>query len=449
MRWLLPVLGLSLTACDPPPTTTPTAVPEPHTAEPTPRATSRPAEPPSTQATLPEKPASSSPEAIAKLADGQNDFGFELFRTVAATGNFAFSPASTALALGMTYMGARGETAGEMRRVLRLEHEQSDLEKSYAAVLLAWQSPANEQLEIRVANRIFPERTLAVDERFQAVTRRGFGAPLEQLDYRSSPEDARQYINRWVKEQTKERIVDLLPPRSIDKDTRMVLVNALYFKAPWADPFAESATAPASFWVDGSREAMVPTMRRTDSLLHAKLDGVGIVEIPFDGERFALDIILPDAKNGLAAAERILSTATWKRWTKALSRKRVALSLPKFRVEAAESTRLGEQLDKMGVKLAFVREKADFTGIANPPDPADRLFIGEVFHKAFVEVNEKGAEAAAATAVVMPRAGSAPPAEEPLAFSVDRPFLFVIRDTESGMVMFLGRVTEPKTPSSP
>jgi serpin B len=350
-----------------------------------------------------------------------------------------------------------------MSKTLRLTMEQSALEKGFATILHDWQAPPSgdappndtssptpeeAKVEIRVANRIFPDRSVEVDARFQSVTRRGFGAPLEQLDFRGAHEAARKHINDWVEQQTKSRIVDLLPPRSIDGETRMVLANAIYLAAPWADPFLESATAPAAFFVDGKTQAQVPTMRRTSFLPHAKLDGLAIVELPLRGGRFAFDVILPDARDGLPAAERILSTATWKRWIDALAPKRVSLALPKFRVEPGQPLTLKESLEKMGMHLAFDRAKADFTGIANPPSPADRLVIGEVFHKAFVDVNEAGVEAAAATAVVMPRAGSAPPKDEPIAFTVDHPFLFVIRDVKTNMVVFLGRVTDPKAPAN-
>src|SRR5690606_34425176 len=165
-------------------------------------------------------------------------------------------------------------------------------------------------------------------------------------------------------------------------ETRMVLANAIFFKSPWAEPFQKHATAPASFHVDGKTEAKVPTMHRTDRFLHAAVDGLAIVEIPLHG-RFAFDVILPDAKDGLPAAERILSGPTWKRWISALTSKPVKLSLPKFRIEGGDSLSLRDPLTKMGIVEAFDRNKADFTGIANPPSPADRLLIGDVFHKAF------------------------------------------------------------------
>lgn len=452
MRRFIPLLGLGLLACDPSTTTTPSATPpapEPlvSTATTTPTAPTASATP-TADAMLPEKPANIAPAALDELAQSQNDFGFALFHQLDPEGNAAMSPASIGMALGMTYMGARGETAAEMSKTLRLAQELSTLEKGYATVLHEWQSPGVDKVVLRVANRIFPEKTLEVDGRFRDLTRRGFGAPFELLDFKNAPEPARQHINDWVEKQTNERIVDLLPPQSIDAETRMVLANAIYFKAPWTEPFPESATAPAAFWVDGTTEKKVPTMRRTDHLLHAKVDGLSIVELPFAGDRFALDVILPDAKNGLAAAERILSSTNWARWMKALQSKRVAIALPKYRVEPAASLELKAPLQKLGINLAFDREKADFTGIANPPSPADRLFIGQVFHKAFVDVNEKGAEAAAATAVVMPRAGSAAQPEEPIAFTVDHPFLFAIRDTKTGMILFLGRVTDPKAPEA-
>jgi serpin B len=233
----------------------------------------------------------------------------------------------------------------------------------------------------------------------------------------------------------------LIPPRAIDAETRLVLVNAIYFLADWAEPFDKSATRPATFHVRGKDAKDVPTMNKSLYVRHAKLDGAAIAELPYRGGATSMLLLLPDERDGLAKLEASLDAKKLDAWVEKLEAKQLRVVLPKLEIDPAEPIELGKALSGLGMSIAFDRDKADFTGIANPPKPEDRLFIGKVFHKAFVRVDEKGTEAAGATAVVMPRAGGMPP--KPVEFVVDRPFLFLIRDHASGLVLFIGRVTDP------
>jgi serine protease inhibitor len=439
--------------------------PAPETAKPTatisaPRPTATAvstatAAPSAGEPTLPAKlPAPPPATDVEALATAQNALGVDLYRALGAKnpGNFTISPASIAFALGMTSLGARADTAAEMKKAMHLTLAPAALEKAFQGVLYEWQTAGPRpdaardegSLELRVANRIFTEKTLKVEEPFMKSTREGFGAPAELVDFAGAPQPSRVHINDWVKGQTHQRIVDLIPEEGVTGDTRMVLVNALYFKATWVEQFEAFATQSKPFFVDGTKEAKVPTMHRVDHLLYKDAGDVQVLELPFFTARFAMDVILPKKRDGLAAAEGKLGEI--ESWLGGLESQRVSVALPKFKVEPGEPLRLKDALVALGMPLAFDREKADFTGIHVFKRPEDRLLIANVFHKAFVAVDEKGAEAAAATAVSMARAGGMPPKEaDPIPFVVDHPFLFVLRDTKTGIVMFIGRVTEPKS----
>ncbi len=332
-----------------------------------------------------------------------------------------------------------GPTSDEMRKVLHFEGKVDDVLASAGKTSSDLQAAG--PVTLAIANRLFGEKTYTFERSFLDGTAAHFGAPLEPVDFKGASEAARKRINGWVAERTKDRIQDLVPPRGVDAETRLTLVNAVYFLGDWEEPFNKTATADLPFSILGKSEKAVPTMRKTESFRVAEVDDARIIELPYVGGRFAMVIAMPAKVDGLPALEASMDLGRYERWVKALAHERVFLSLPKFEVNPSGSTPLKEALTGMGMKLAFDRDQADFTKIANPPSRADRLVIGEVFHKAFVKVDEKGTEAAAATAVVMPRAGGAP--SQPKAFAVDRPFVFFLRDVKSGLILFTGRVVDP------
>lgn len=366
-----------------------------------------------------------------------NGFAADLFaRLAAASGNVACSPASLEAALAMTAAGARTETRAEMLRVLHTDDPGLD---AIGHALRAWDDPARETYTLRVANRLFGEDAYTFEEPYLARVRAAFGAPVERLDFIGAPEPARALINGWVAEHTRDRIRALIPEGAIDALTRLVLVNAVYLDARWETPFDRNATRPVTFRVDGRTAVEVDTMHATRTLAYGQIDGATIVELPYRGDELAMRFVLPaeGTPPEAWATEAHLSDTT------ALGSQRVALSLPKFRLEPA-TIPLEDHLTALGMHLAFDDDRADFTGMANPPNAGDRLHVSSAFHKAFVRVDEDGTEAAAASAVIMAARGAAMREPEPVVLRFDRPFLFVLRDLRTGAVLFLGRVSDPR-----
>lgn len=384
----------------------------------------------------------SSQDDVVKLARSSNAFGFDLYQRLRGKpGNFVMSPASLTTALTMPWGGARGETAAQMKTVLHLEGTADEVMAASGQLSRSLRDPSR-PIIFRIANQLFAEKTYKLVPAYVEKTRAAFGTPVERLDFKKAPEPARLHINRWVEGQTERRIKDLIPPREVERDTRLVLVNAIYFLGDWKVPFDQGETWPSNFHLTAAEKKSVPTMHREGGFLVAQKDGVTAVDIPYKGGELSMLLLVPDEIEGLAAVESALDTKKLESLVSALKGEYVALALPKFEVNPGESLSLGEDLKEMGMSLAFDRDKADFTGIADPPNPADRLALAKVFHKAFVRVDEKGTEAAAATVVggVM---GGAAAGGGPRRIYVDRPFLFLIRDTSSGLVLFLGRVSDP------
>ncbi|EYF04151.1 serpin family protein [Chondromyces apiculatus] len=386
-------------------------------------------------------------EAEAKaLAASTNAFATDLYAQLRSEqGNLAVSPASISLALAMTWGGAKGETATQMAKVLRFSGNPDALFGSIGKQLATWNDPARTAYTLRVTNRLFGEKTYTFQDAFLKQTAATFGAPLESTDFRSSPsapDAARVHINGWVAKETNDRIKDLLTTGALDTDTRLVLVNAVYFLGTWATPFSKDGTRPAPFHVGGTTAKDVPTMNLSSRFKYAATDGLRVLEMPYVGNELAMTLVLPDARNGLPAVEKKLTADKLTAWVDAAATKKVDVFLPSFEVSPPKSFLLNDPLTKLGMPLAFDRARADFTGIANPPNPSDRLSISRVFHKAFVKVDEKGTEAAAATGVVMSTRGMPRP-EESVEFRADHPFLYFVRDLRSGMILFMGRVTDP------
>lgn len=377
------------------------------------------------------------------LAAGSNQLGFDLHRALRGQpGNLAFSPASIFVALVMPWSGARGATATEMGRVLHVDGGAEAALPAAAAMLGRLDDSSRTAYTLRAANRLFADKSLPI-ERAYLDRMAAFGAPAEPVDFRRAPEAARGRVNAWVEKETAERIKDLLPPGSVNRETRLALVNAIYLLAEWAQPFMAEATQPRPFYAGGTTARPVPTMRQLATFGYAEAPGLQVLEMPYKGGELAMTILLPAERTGLAALEGRIDAARMSGLVASLRKTRVSVLLPKFMVDPAQPLALAEELTRLGMPLAFDPARADFTGISAPRNPADRLYISQVFHKAFVRVDEKGTEAAAATAVLMARAGSAMPVEQPKEFVADHPFLFVIRDVRSGRILFLGRVVDP------
>jgi serpin B len=378
---------------------------------------------------------------IASLVKSNNHFALELWAHADA-GNTAMSPLSISTALAMTWAGAKGATADEMKKMMHMEGETDLLVSQWARISYALQDPSR-PLKLKLANRLYGDAHYQFDTIYFTITRNAFSAPLEIIDFRADAEAARTKINTWVADQTEQRIKDLLPPRSLTADTRLVIINAIYFLADWAEQFNKDQTMDAEFFVNGKQAKRVPTMHLQSTFKHAKTDGAALLELPYKGGSASMYIVLPDKRDGLTELERALP-AKLKALQAKLADERVAVALPRFVIDPPAPLRLAKPLQALGMQQAFDREKADLTGIAALTDQQDRLFVGEVVHKAFVKVDEKGTEAAAATAMAVP-AGGPPPKATP--FNADHPFLLLIVDRGSGLILFIGRVVDPKSPS--
>jgi serpin B len=383
-------------------------------------------------------PEALAPEVEQAVATSINAFAIDLHHELGATpGNLFVSPASIAIAFAMTRAGAKGETASQLDTAFHVPAS-IDLNPGFAATLARWDA-ASGGLELDVANRLFGEKTVKFEPGYLAVTKDVFAAPLEPLDFVGAADPSRRHINDWVAAQTHDKILDLLPTGGVTDATRLVLVNAIYFKAKWAEPFEQGNTADGPFI--GDEKTTAKLMHRVDyyKLGVAKDAKLRTLELPYEGSEYAMVIVLPDDANGLGAVEQALSADALKGWLDGATAQRVDLKLPRFRIEPGAALELRAPLEKLGVVTAWDAGKADFTGMA---PASEKLTISEAYHKAFVAVDEAGTEAAAATAVSM-KAGSAAPTDEPVPFVVDHPFLFLVRDMKTGAILFMGRLVDP------
>ncbi len=377
---------------------------------------------------------------LAELVAGNNAFAFDLYQAIRGSdGNLFYSPYSISLALAMTYAGARGETESQMADTLRFTLPQARLHPAFNALDTTLASRGEgargkdgEGFKLAIANSIWGQAGYTFLDTFLDTLAENYGAGLRLLDFAKAPEGARKTINDWVSEQTEERIRDLLPPDSITDLTRLVLTNAIYFNAAWRMPFDESMTRDGVFHLLDGGKVTVPMMSQMEFFGYAQGDGYQAVELLYNGGELSMVILLPDAGR-FADFEAPLDADTLAAIVGNLAQANVLLTMPKFRYDARLD--LAGTLSKMGMPEAFGMS-ADFSGMDGKKD----LFISGVFHKAFVSVDEAGTEAAAATAVVMTlKAAPGLPVE----VTVDRPFIFLIRDIETGAILFVGRVLNP------
>lgn len=372
---------------------------------------------------------------IAAAAAGNTAFALDVYGAIRAEpGNLVFSPWSLSLALAMTYAGARGDTAAQMREVLHFALEDEAQHASLSAIDLALASRDEDgalgasggPLRLDIASSLWGQEDYPFEGDFLDSLAIHYGAGLNTVNYRGDAEGARGEINDWVAERTEDRIPELLPAGVLTSLTRLVLTNTIYLDAAWKTPFDSGLTADADFHrLDGS-VASVPTMDSGDAEFpYAEGDGFRAVELPYDGDQLSMVVIVPD---DLPAFEAAVTPAS----LDALDFSSTAVvSLPKFDTSSALS--LKDTLEALGMRDAFDEGGADFTGIAS----LEPLHISAVIHKGFITVSEKGTVAGAATGVVVGTDS------EPFRLEVDRPFLFAIRDRPTGALLFLGRVVDP------
>ena len=385
-------------------------------------------------------PATQPPSPAADLVAGNTAFAPDLYAKLREQkGNLFVSPFSISTALAMTSAGARGNTLDEMQKVLHLP------EKPHAAFgeLLKKINAAGAKgkYELTTANAIWAQQGFPWRGEFTALVNKDYGAGFFPVDFAGKPEAARQRINAWVEKETKEKIKELIPQGVIDALTRMVLTNAIYFKGNWASQFKKANTKNQPFYLDGGKKAEVPLMHQDGTygygeMVYGSGDRVQILSLPYVGKELSMIAVLPEAGK-LASLEAKLTAENLGKWTGPLREQKVNVYLPRFMLEMDQPISLKAPLIAMGMKDAFDDMKADFFGMHSGKE---QLLITEVLHKAFVDVNEEGTEAAAATGVVV-GLRSAP--AKPTVFRADRPFLFLIRDNATGSILFLGRYTGP------
>ncbi|WP_322798559.1 serpin family protein [Thermoflexus sp.] len=392
------------------------------------------------------KPRSAAPEAslqdLEQLVQGNTAFALDLYHYLRKSqgGNLFYSPYSISLALAMTYAGARGETEQAMARTLRFSLPSDRLHPTFNALDQALirrgqgaKGKDEKGFRLRIVNALWGQVGHPFRSEFLDLLAEHYGAGLRGVDFARDPEAARALINDWVRQQTEGRIQDLIPPNAIDPLTRLVLTNALYFNAAWAEPFDPDLTREDAFYLLDGTEIRVPMMQQTTRMGYAEGEDYQAVEIPYDGWELAMVVIAPK-RGQFETFEASLDTARLQEILQGLTPREVALTFPRFRVESF--FRLAEALGAMGMRVAFTPGEADFSGM----DGTRNLFIGDVLHKAFVAVDEAGTEAAAATAVVMKATAIG---LAPVEVKVDRPFIFLIRDLPTGAVLFVGRVVHP------
>ncbi len=385
---------------------------------------------------------------VGAAVAGNNAFAIDLYRALAKTeGNLFFSPHSISTALAMAYAGARGNTERQMAAALRYGLAQDNLHPAFNALdlSLAPQDASGdaEDFRLSVASSVWGQEGYGFLPEYLDILAVNYGEEVRPVDFRQDPEDARVRINGWVADETEERITDLIPPGALTELTRLVLANAIYFKASWQKPFDEAATADRPFhFLDGS-ERDVPMIRQQLNLRYARGDGYQSVELPYEGGDVGMTILVSDS-GGFQEFQDSLSGQSLQDIIDSLDYESVRLALPRFETESAFS--LSDTLKEMGMPDAFDDQAADFSGMDGRACRARGdicLLISDVLHKAFVSVDEAGTEAAAATAVIIGITRAVIEEPEPIELVVDRPFLFVIRHLPTDAVLFVGRVLEP------
>lgn len=363
-------------------------------------------------------------------------FGVTLYKRLAKkTDNVFISPISLAGAFGPVAAGAQGDTRTAIGRVLGFAADDSTLQRELGGLLREIESD-REGARISIANALWLMKDFPVKPAFVGVAKDSYDAEVESLDFRNGTEAAAR-INQWVERETKGRIAKLIEPGSLGEMTALVVTNAVHFLGDWTEPFNASNTQPQPFYLAGGATRDVPMMHGKRTHRYAESGSVQLLEMPYKGERLAMVAILPKQRDGLTAVEAELSNSRLGEWLQKLDAaqpRQVYVHLPKVQIES--SYQLNEPLKELGMKVAFAPNQANFRGIADTD-----LFISQVVHKTFLRIDEKGTEAAAATGIEIEVTSA--PAVPPPTFRADHPFLVLIRDKQTGAVLFLGRIAAP------
>ncbi len=377
-------------------------------------------------------------ENLQTVVKGNNSFCFDLYQELKGEeGNLFFSPYSISTALAMTYAGARGQTEKQMAQVLHFSLTQELLHPAFSKL----QSDLNRiqkkgDVQLNIANSLWAQKSFQFLDTFIDLNKKYYGAGLYFVDFITKREAARKKINDWVEKKTHDKIKELIKPPMLDSLTRLVLCNAIYFKGNWLSQFDSTKTTKTDFYVSPDKTIKVPMMSQRSDFRYKDFDKFCALELPYDGNDLSMIIFLPNEIDGLDEFEKDLTNDTVKIWIDELMgshESEVLVSIPKFKTTC--EFELSNTLYGMGMPSAFSLPPADFSGMTGTKD----LFISKVIHKAYVDVNEEGTEAAAATAVVMMKSV----AVKPLIFRADHPFVFLIRENQTGSILFIGRIIDP------
>ena len=424
MLMLAIVVGMSMLACDESPST-------------------------SVPVGMPDRARPSATESeVDDLVQGNSAFAFDLYRMLSSQdGNLLYSPYSISIALGMTYAGARGETERQMADTLHFDLPQDSLHTAFNALYQDLDSRSggkgddDSAFRLNVANALWGQQDYQFLDEFTTVVGENYGAAMRLTDFLGQPKESRIRINDWVANETEDRITDLIPPGKFeDLSTALVLTNAIYFNAVWLSEFEAMSTRTDFHRLDGNPVA-VPMMNRSDETGYASGDGYQAVDLQYKVGNISMTILLPDSGT-FEAFENTLDDELVARIIDDLETREVVLTMPKFEFESRVD--LADTLKSMGVTNAFDIRKADFSGMDGKSCMAGDvpcLLLSDVIHRAFVAVDGEGTEAAAATAVEVLVESEGP--GSPVELVVDRPFIFLIRDNETGTILFVGRVLDP------
>ncbi len=374
--------------------------------------------------------------AGSNVKESNNAFACDLYQTLSTNqgDNIFFSPASISEALMMAWTGAQGITAQEMKSVLHLQGQSKDILAEQGQFLASLAKP-NNIFTLRIANRLWGQEGDHFMASFLNPLKKNLHAPLMLVDFQHEPEQARHTINNWVSDQTATRIPELLSPGTVTTTTRLILANAAYFKGPWENKFQPTATKDGTFFKAQGPET-IPFMHQINEYDYLDTGEEQVLALPYADRQLEMLVILPHDQNGLENLEAKLSPQTLTQWQNSLKIQSVRISLPRFQIK--ESFTLKDALSAMGMPSAFLSGQADFSGMTGKRN----LFISKVIHKSFIQVDEEGTEAAAATAVIMERTSAALELRL-VSFTADHPFLFLIIHRPSNTILFMGRMANP------
>jgi serpin B len=374
------------------------------------------------------------------VVEGNNAFAVALYHQLSnQAGNLFFSPESISTALAMAYAGARGNTASEMAKALHFTLPPGQLHPAMGA-LLRDLNAAHSDYQLNVANALWAQQGYTFLDQFLNLLTTDYGAGLQQVDFKGAPEAARAAINQWVEQKTEDKIKDLLAPGALRPDTRLVLTNAIYFKGNWQTQFDKAQTKNEDFYLSQTKSGAAPLMHREGSFGYFDGGTFQVLEIPYKSNALSLIVLLPKERSGLPGLEDSMTASNVQQWLGRVAPvPKVIVTIPRFK--STQEFELSTALRALGMPQAF-GSGADFSAMTGKRDFA----ISAVIHKAFVDVNEEGTEAAAATAVTMRALAMRAPGPLPPVFRADHPFIFLIRDNGSQSILFMGRMTDPINP---